>query len=99
MKTCPHLEPVERALAARRIALGDGVPSPYGAQSGMWFPCDCVFNEKALRVRLQLADCVTYDESFDFAAGSDASLYCSECKRAIWGCHPKAASWRTPRLK
>jgi hypothetical protein len=99
MKTCPHLEPIERALAARGIALGDGVPSPYGPQSGTWFPCNCVFQEKDLRTRLQLADCVTYEENFGFSAGSDAAFYCSECKRAIWGSHPKCASWWSPRLK
>ncbi len=98
MKTCPHLEPIEQALAERGIRIGDPVESPYGLDSGLWYPCDCVFDEKALRARLPLAACVEYSEYFGFAAGSDAEFYCKECRKALWGCHPRLAKKATPRL-
>jgi hypothetical protein len=98
MKTCPHLEPIEEALAARGIAIGDGVESPYGAAAGIWYPCDCVFDETALRARIRLADCVEYSEYFGFSAGSDAEFHCTACQRALWGCHPRMARKTTPRL-
>jgi hypothetical protein len=98
MKTCPHLEPLEHELAAKGIALGDGQPSPYGPEWGLWCWCDCTFDGPALRQRLGLADCVRYDEYDGRVAGSDATFYCQQCKRAIMGVHPNYAKPKTPRL-
>jgi hypothetical protein len=98
MKTCPHLEPLELELARHKIPLGEGVTGPYGPQWGLWSPCDCVFDEPALRARLVLARCVRYEEYDGRVAGSDASFYCTECKRAIMGCHPRYSRPTTPRV-
>lgn len=98
MKTCRHLEPLERELATRNIPLGDPQPSPYGPQSGLWCECHCVFDEASLRQRLALSPQITYEEYDGRVAGSDATFYCPECKRAIMGCHPNYAKAWTPRL-
>jgi len=98
MKTCRHLQPLETELARNNIPLGDPAASPYGTQWGLWSPCDCVFDEPALRSRLALPACVTYEEYDGRVAGSDATFYCKECKRAIMGCHPRYAGPTTRRL-
>lgn len=98
IRTCPHLAPLERELAAQGVTLGEGGESPYGADGDVWFPVDCTFDEPALRKRLQLADCVSYDEYDGRVAGSDATFYCDQCHRAIWGLHPRYASPKTKRL-
>lgn len=99
MKTCPHLEPLERALAAANIPLGEPAGNPYSEEFGLWFACDCVFDAPALRKRLQLPDFVTYEEYDGRAAGSDATFSCKQGKRAIMGTHPSYAGSKTHRLK
>ena len=99
MKTCPHLDALETELAAHDIPLGDASRSPYGEDSGLWCPCDCVFDEPSLRARLHLPDCVTYEEYDGRVAGSDATFYCTICKRAVMGMHPRYAGPKTRRLK
>src|SRR5215813_2941280 len=97
-KTCPHLEPLERELEKNGIPLGEGMVSPYGPQWGTWFWCNVLFYEPALRVKLALANFITYDEYDGRVAGSDATFYCPRCKRAIVGIHPHYATPDTPRL-
>ena len=99
METCPHLEPLERELEAKGIALGEGGDSPYGPDWGVWYPCDCSFDGERLRSRLGLADCVDYTEYDGRVAGSDATFYCRECKRAIIGIHPRYAGAAVVRLR
>lgn len=98
MKTCPHLSALEEELARHRIPLGEGGKSPYGEEWGVWFPCDCVFDEPSLRQRLTIPECVEYTEYDGRAAGSDATFYCKLCKRAIMGSHPRYAGVGTSRL-
>ena len=98
MKTCPHLEPLEKELAAKNIPLGEPAVSPYGAHWGKWCECDCVFDAASLRPRLGLPDCVDYTEYDGRVAGSDATFFCKECKRAIMGRHPAYAGPITARL-
>ena len=98
MKTCAHLEPLEQELARNKIPLAEGVTSPYGPQWGLWSACDCVFDEPVLRLRLGLPACVSYKEYDGRVAGSDATFYCTECRRAIMGRHPRYAGPATPRL-
>lgn len=98
MKTCVHLEPLERELALKGIPLGEPATSPYGPQSGQWSACSCVFDAPSLRQRLSLPECVTYEEYDGRVAGSDATFYCTLCKRAIMGIHPNYARYDTPHL-
>ncbi|MEO5960093.1 MAG: hypothetical protein ABIR80_13330 [Opitutaceae bacterium] len=98
MKTCPHLAPLERELAAQSIALGDARVSPYGESAGHWCACECTFDAPALRTRLALPACVNYDEYDGRVAGSDATFFCTLCKRAIMGLHPHYAKAETRRL-
>lgn len=51
----------------------------YSEEFGLWSACDCVFDEPALRKRLQLPDFVTDEEYEGRAAGSDATFYCKQC--------------------
>ncbi len=97
-KTCPHLEPLERELERKGIALGEPMTSPYGAEWGLWSPCDCVFEAALLRSRLALPDFILFEEYDGRVAGSDATFYCPKCKRAIMGRHPNYAGPTTPRL-
>ena len=98
-KTCIHLEPLESELIANGIPLGEGMPSPYGPQWGTWFWCNVLFQEPELRRRLGLSDFITYEEYDGRVAGSDATFYCPQCKRAIMGVHPNYATPATPRLR
>lgn len=98
MKTCPHLAPLERELAAQGIALGEPRVSPYGKSAGLWCACECAFDAAALRARLALPASVTYEEYDGRVAGSDATFFCTECKRAITGLHPNYAHATTRRL-
>jgi hypothetical protein len=97
-KTCPHLAPLERALGEAGIALDDGAESPYGPEWGIWHYCDCVFDAPSLRKRVGIPDFVTYEEYDGRVAGSDATFYCPQCKRAIMGRHPRYAYPDTLRL-
>ena len=90
MKTCPHLEPLERELEDRGVALGEG---PY-SDAGVWFPVECVFDGPALRARLHIPAAITYDEYDGHVAGSDATWYCWQCSQAIMGLHPRYAKDR-----
>src|SRR5262245_1533116 len=98
MKTCPHLLPLERELEAHGISLGDGMPSPYGADLGTWYWCDVLFDAASVRTRLQIPPFVPFEEYDGRVAGSDATFYCPQCKRAIMGVHPHYAKPTTPRL-
>jgi hypothetical protein len=89
---------LEAALDASGLPLNDGATSPYGPDWGIWFYCDCVFDAEPLRSRLSIPDCVTYEEYDGRVAGSDATFYCTECKRAIMGRHPRYAAADTPRF-
>ena len=97
MKTCVHLEPLERELENHGIALGEGGRSPY-SDAGVWYPVDCVFDGPALRRRLGLPDFITYEEYDGRVAGSDASWYCWKCGRANMGLHPNYACPCAPRI-
>lgn len=97
-KTCVHLEPLERALLAKGVAIGDPATSPYGAQWGLWSWCDVCFDGPAVRAQLSLPDFITFEEYDGRVAGSDATFYCPQCKRAIMGVHPNYAKPTTPRL-
>jgi hypothetical protein len=98
MKTCTHLEPLERELDAQGIVLGEPRVSPYGPQAGNWCACDCTFDAPTLRTRLALPACVTYEEYDGRVAGSDATFFCKECNRAIMGLHPNYANAATKKL-
>jgi hypothetical protein len=49
MKTCVHLEALERELEARGVSL-DVVQSPYNV-GGLWLGVSCTFDEPSLRGR------------------------------------------------
>jgi len=98
VKSCPHLEPLEQELARQGVALGEPAVSPYGPSAGLWCACNCVFDEPSLRARLKLPATIRYDEYDGRVAGSDATFFCPECKRAIMGIHPNYARPTTPRV-
>jgi hypothetical protein len=97
VKACAHLEPLELALEAQGVQLGEGGKGPYD-EGGVWFEVNCVFDAPALRSRLQLPEIVTYEEYDGRVAGSDATWYCTQCRRAIMGIHPRYAPNSTPRV-
>ncbi|MEO8026811.1 MAG: hypothetical protein ABI823_10065 [Bryobacteraceae bacterium] len=98
MKTCPHLAGLEAELIAKGIEVEDGRDSPYGPDWGLWSGVTCVFDEPSLRRRLAIPKCVEYTEYDGRVAGSDATFYCKECKRAIMGIHPHYANASIPRV-
>jgi hypothetical protein len=97
-RTCPHLEPLEKELERAGVTLGAPVPSPYGPDWGLWSEVDCVFEAASLRVRLGLPDFIKFEEYDGRVAGSDATFYCPQCKRAIMGRHHRYAGPKTARL-
>jgi hypothetical protein len=97
MKTCDHLQPVETALAEQGIALA-AIESPYATKEYRWFGCDCTFDADALRERLTLPGCVSYDEYDGRASGSDSKFTCAQCRCVILGMHPSFAPPGAPRL-
>ncbi len=98
VRTCPHLEPLERELSAAGVAVGPGQPCPHDADWGTWHRADALFDVGRLRRRLLLDPCVTYEEYEGVLAGSDVTFYCTRCKRAIVGLHPRCVSPGTPRI-
>jgi hypothetical protein len=88
---------LERELEASGVALGEGGRSPY-SDDGVWFPVECTFDGPTLRARLQLPEAITYEEYDGRVAGSDATWYCWQCKRAIMGMLLKYAPPSTPRI-
>jgi hypothetical protein len=97
-RTCPHLEPLEKELERAGVALREPVPSPYGPEWGLWSEVDCVFEAASLRARLGLPEFILFEEYDGRVAGSDATFYCSKCKRAIMGRHHAYAGPTTARL-
>ncbi len=97
MKTCQHLQPLEDALAEQGIAL-EAIESPYATNEYRWLGCGCTFDADALRERLELQPCVSYDEYDGRAMGSDSTFTCTKCRCVILGLHPSFAVPGTPRL-
>jgi hypothetical protein len=98
ISTCIHLQPLERLIEARGVALGPAGESPHGGDDGLCSPVSCTFDGEDLRKKLGLAACVTYTEYDGRATGSEATFYCKACKRAITGLHPIWAPPGTPRV-
>jgi hypothetical protein len=94
---CEHLRPLADALAAAHIAV-EPTESPYGGD-GTWWKCSCTFDEPALRARLSLDPCVTYDEYDGRTAGADATFSCMQDHTVFIGPHPSWVAAGTPRLK
>jgi len=80
------------------VRLGEPVPSPYGPDWGLWTPADCTFDATPLRARLGLPDFIRFEEYDGRVAGSDATFYCPECRRALMGLHPRYAGRGVPRI-
>ncbi|HEV2690682.1 MAG TPA: hypothetical protein VGV35_19135 [Bryobacteraceae bacterium] len=99
MQTCIHLEPLEHELEAQGVPLEEGGDSPYGPEWGVWFPVSCTFDADSLRERLKIDACVSYEEYDGRVAGSDATWYCKECKRAIMGMLSRYAPAGVKRVK
>jgi hypothetical protein len=97
-RTCSHLSALETELESRDVRIGEPVPSPYGPEWGLWSPVDCTFDAGPLRARLGLADFIRFEEYDGRVAGSDATFYCPQCRRAIMGRHPRYAGATTPRI-
>lgn len=98
LKTCPHLQPIERAALAAGAVVGDGMPSPYGPKWGTWYPVNCTFDGPALRQRLGIESFVTFEEYDGQVAGSDATFHCPLCNMALMGVHPHYAGAGTPKV-
>lgn len=95
---CVHVEPLVQHLRALGLEVTP-FASPYGDTTHTWWNADCVFTDvKALRRRLGLADALLYVESFDFAAGADATWTCAEHRIVLIGPHPGNASDDVPRV-
>jgi hypothetical protein len=97
-RTCRHLAPLERELAAAGVPVGAGRPCPHDPDWGVWFEVDALFDVRRLKRRLSLAPCVRYEEYEGVLCGSDATFYCAKCKRAIVGLHPRVATPATLRI-
>ena len=80
-RTCPHLEPIERALRTAGIFV-------YPPAGTAWtVTAQCTINEAGLRVQYALPASVVYSEYFDHR-DADACLECAACKSRIWTDHP-----------
>ena len=96
--SCVHLAPLEAELERRGVKIGEPRPSPYGPEWGLWSEVNCTFDAGALRKRLGLPDFIRFEEYDGRVAGSDATVYCPRCRRALMGRHPASAGPTTPRL-
>ena len=98
VKTCPHLERLEWVLDSAGLSLGDGKPCPHDVDWGLWYTAPCTFDEKSLQLKLELEPCVHYEEFEGRYVPSDAMFYCTRCKKAIIGKHPRYAGKDVVRL-
>jgi hypothetical protein len=96
VKTCVHLEALERELESLGIALSV-ITAPYNV-AGIWYEVGCTFDGPALRARLAIPESVTFEEYDGRVAGSDATWGCMACGRFIMGYHPRYAAPSTPRV-
>lgn len=90
--TCPHLQPLERALRQSPSAVRRLYPSP----SRPVIHADCRFNEPAARAAFALPAWVTYQTGYmpERAANDNpwALLQCTRCGSSISVLHPD--EWR-----
>jgi hypothetical protein len=98
VKTCEHLERIEWVLVSFGLSLGDGKPCPHDDEWGTWYSVPCTFDEKSLQLKLELEPCVRYEEYEGRFVPSDAMFYCTRCKKAIIGKHPRHAGKDVVRL-
>jgi hypothetical protein len=91
LKTCPHLGRIEQVIDSAGLALGDGEPCPHDHDWGTWYQVPCAFDPESLHLKLELEPCVRYEEYEGRFVQSDAMFYCSRCKKAIIGKHPRYA--------
>jgi len=97
VKTCVHLDALERELEARGVSL-DVIQSPYNV-GGIWLGVSCTFDEPSLRARLGIPTRVTYEEYDGRVAGSDATWGCAECGRYVMGLHPRYSPKWVPHVR
>jgi hypothetical protein len=97
-RTCEHLEALERELTAVGVAIGPGQPCPHDPDWGTWFAVDALFDLRQIDRRLALDPCVAYEEYEGRLGGGDVTFYCTCCKKAIVGRHPRSASPATPLI-
>lgn len=60
--TCPHLEPLERAVEAAGISFEKGAFDLYGPDWGIWYYANCTFDEPSLRSRLSIPEFINFVE-------------------------------------
>ena len=98
-RTCRHLAPLERLLAAAGRAVGPGRPCPHDAEWGTWFRTEAALDLNVVTKHVRLDACVrgeAYQEALSY--GGDVTFYCAKCKQAIVGRLPRPqAPSATPR--
>ena len=87
-RTCQHLAPLERVLAADGTPVGPGQPCPHDADWGMWFYTEATLDIRRVGREVVLDPCVRPEAYEGVLADSDVTFYCARCKRAIVGRHP-----------
>ena len=91
-RTCEHLAPLERLLAAGGTPVGPGRPCPHDADWGTWHYTPATLDLRRLGRQVPLDPCV-HPEAYEGRLGdSDVTFYCQTCKRAIVGRHPGVAA-------
>jgi hypothetical protein len=85
---CEHLKALESYLKEKNI------PETFRGKTwtnlnSEWVYFDCFLDTEALKIRLNLPDLVQTHENTDLRSGTELGLFCSRCKNAIMGLHPK----------
>ena len=84
-RTCQHLAPLARILAADGTPVGPGRPCPHDADWGTWFYTDATLDIRRVDREIMLDPCVSPEAYEGVLADSDVTFYCSACKQAIVG--------------
>ncbi len=88
---CEHLAALDAELKERRIRetfRGEA----WSDNCREWVYYDCFLDTGAIRVRLNLPECVAVHRNDDMRSGLEAGFVCNQCNDAIMGAHPDVAA-------
>ena len=89
-RTCSHLAPLEKILAADGMPIGPGQPCPHDVDWGTWFYTAATLDIRRVDREVMLDPCVSPEAYEGVLANSDVTFYCVACKQAIVGRHPSS---------
>jgi len=91
---CPHLKPLENALAA--AGMEETARGQLWSQAEEFVYFHCRIDQDGARERFNLDPCVEWSEHRGTHEGSEAGFFCTRCRTGVMGLHAADTGPETP---